>query len=106
VYRALLTQSGTSAPTDVVLENSLGSVVWTRSAEGIYLGTLSGAFVAAKTFLNIGNVCVSPTGDGLFIVRGVVLDSTDAVQVRTVTPDLIEGDGNLGKTPVEILVYP
>ncbi len=49
VYRALLTQSGGHAPTATVLENTLGgTVVWTYSNEGIYVGTLAGAFPEGK----------------------------------------------------------
>jgi len=51
VYTALLTQSGTSAPTATVLENTLGgTVVWTRDLAGQYTATLSGAFTSGKTF--------------------------------------------------------
>lgn len=51
-YVALLTQTGTSNPVATVLENSLGgTVVWTRDALGVYLGTLVGAFPANKTIL-------------------------------------------------------
>lgn len=45
VYRAVLTQSGTDAPTATVLENTLGgTVVWTRDNPGRYVATLVGAF--------------------------------------------------------------
>lgn len=51
VYTALLTQSGTSAPTVTVLENTLaGSITWARTASGQFTGTLSGAFTANKFF--------------------------------------------------------
>jgi hypothetical protein len=53
VYTALLTQSGTSAPTATVLENTLGgTVVWTRNSGGSYTATLSGAFPASKTWVS------------------------------------------------------
>lgn len=52
VYTALLTQSGTDAPTATVLENNLGgTVVWARSDIGEYTATLTGAFTVDKTFL-------------------------------------------------------
>ena len=45
VYRALLTQTGTSAPTAIVLENTLGGTpVWSRGTAGVYELTLTGAF--------------------------------------------------------------
>lgn len=50
VYTALLTQSGTSAPVATVLENTLGgTVVWSYSDVGTYLGNISGGFDAEKT---------------------------------------------------------
>ena len=53
VYTALLSQTGTDAPTAVVLENTLGGVpVWTRYDEGKYRCTLSGTFTANKTFFS------------------------------------------------------
>lgn len=56
VYTALLTQSGTSAPTATVLENTLGgTVVWTRNYAGNYSATLSGVFTTNKTWMNIVN---------------------------------------------------
>ena len=53
VYTALLNQTGTNAPVATVLENTLGgTVVWSRNASGVYYGTLSGAFINNKTFVN------------------------------------------------------
>jgi hypothetical protein len=49
-YTALVTQTGTGAPTVTVLgENTIGTIVWTRTATGQYTGTLTGAFTASKT---------------------------------------------------------
>ena len=54
VYKALLTQTGTSAPVAIVLENTLGGeVVWSYDNIGSYIGTLSGAFPENKC--SIGN---------------------------------------------------
>lgn len=51
VYTAFLTQTGTNAPVATVMENTLGgTVVWTRSDVGIYIGTLAGVFTASKCF--------------------------------------------------------
>jgi len=50
VYTVLITQTGTDAPVVTVLENTIGNIVWTRSAPGEYVGTLSNAFVSNKTF--------------------------------------------------------
>lgn len=52
IYRALLTQTGTSAPVATVLENTLGDdIVWTRGGAGQYTGTLNGAFTDNKVSL-------------------------------------------------------
>jgi hypothetical protein len=51
-YSAKITQAAAAAPVATVLKNSLGgTVVWTRSAKGIYVGTLAGAFTVAKTIV-------------------------------------------------------
>lgn len=51
-YAALLTQNDDGAPVATVIVNTLGGeVVWTRSGEGNYVGTLAGAFPVGKTLL-------------------------------------------------------
>jgi len=52
IYKALLTQTGTNAPTAVVLENTLGGTpVWSYSSTGYYILTLSGVFTLGKTLI-------------------------------------------------------
>lgn len=115
VYRALLTQAGTSAPSATVLENTLGgTVVWARSSQGIYTATLASAFTANKTFIT----CAAPTGNGgsaytvpfstqvnvaktsasVRTFSLIAVSSVDAVS--TFDDDLWNGD------EVQILVYP
>ncbi len=48
IYEAFVTQTGTSAPTVVVKRNTIGSIVWSYSNVGQYVGTLSGAFPSAQ----------------------------------------------------------
>jgi len=49
-YAAILNQTGTAAPTATVLHNTLnGNIVWTRISEGVYKGTLAGAFPEEQT---------------------------------------------------------
>jgi len=108
VYRALLTQTGTAAPTAVVLENSLGgTVVWTRSIAGTYIGTLTGAFPTAKTFLKqsaFSYISGPADDDVLFAVQP---NTVNSVSVLTMTGATSAGvDAYLTNTPVEILVYP
>lgn len=112
VYTALLTQSGTDAPVTTVLENTLGgTVVWTRSGVGEYIGTLVGAFPLNKC--SIGN------GDG---VSGVII-YTDVINQYILMLTRISSnsikltqfdsyfmaatvDGIASAVPVEIKVYP
>lgn len=55
-YSAVLTQASTSAPTASVLQNELSdAIVWTRTGTGVYVGTLTGAFVTGKTFTLFSN---------------------------------------------------
>lgn len=55
-YRALLSQSGTTAPILVVLENTLGvTIAWTRSDVGMYMGTAAApVFVENKCSFELG----------------------------------------------------
>lgn len=98
VYTAILTQTGTSAPTATVLENTLGgTVVWTYNAEGSYIGTLTGAFTADKTAIFTGGF------DGFyFSYRG----SANTVTILTYDETLTLANDYLNKNPIEIRVYP
>ena len=54
VYTALFSQNSTSNPTVVILENTLGTVTFTRSSNGVYIVNSSGLFTADKTFVIMG----------------------------------------------------
>ena len=95
VYTALLTQSGSGAPTAIVLQNTLGgTVVWTRDDQGVYYGTLSGAFTENKTW----TYPYSQTSVDNFKLFWA---NTNEVQFTTYSTD-----SQLTLTPVEIRVYP
>jgi len=50
IYVAKITQSGTSAPSATVLQNTLGGTpVWSRTGTGTYVATLANAFTANTT---------------------------------------------------------
>ncbi len=88
-YVAIITQSGTSAPTATVLENSLGgTVVWTRDDVGLYIGTLSGAFVSNKTV-----VLVSSS-----LGASQVSKTTNTIELTFASDDMI--------IDIEVSVYP
>lgn len=60
-YVAMLGQIGTDAPQVIILENTIGNIVWTRDGSGDYYATLTGAFPDNKTWCsaisgaNVGN---------------------------------------------------
>jgi hypothetical protein len=99
-YVALISQVTTNAPTVIELENSIGPIVWTRSAVGVYHGTLVGAFTTNKTTTTISNV----TADG--IVR--IINDNDIIYVRTSnlhSPTAALHDTHLVNNTIEIRVY-
>lgn len=56
VYTVLLNQSGTSAPSATILDNTLsGAVVWSYSSTGAFTGVLAGAFTGSKCFFSINS---------------------------------------------------
>lgn len=113
VYKALLTQEGTSAPVATVLENTLGGpIVWTRLNTGGYLGTLTGAFLVDKVFgQNFGGNVIrglGSIGSGNMFMFVEVKRQTDNTIIINITDNL--GDfidlNNYAVIPIEIEVYP
>lgn len=121
IYRALITQTGTSAPTVTVLENTLGGAInWTRSNAGNYYGELTGGFPAGKTFIP-GNTnaedgsaySYNPIGSGGNITGywSLAVDSEDFLLFQTIsasTNNAVEYSSLLANTtiPIEIIIYP
>ncbi len=103
-YVALLSQSGTSAPTATVFENSLGeTVVWTRDGVGTYTGTLAGAFPAEKVFA----VAYAQDVQNAAGFISITPNSPNEVSLVTLALDgSTGGDDFLSNTPIEIRVYP
>jgi len=92
-YLALLTQSGTAAPTAIELENTIGSILWARISSGLYTATLSGAFPSGKTFVRINP---SQVGSAAIALR---------FGDNTITVTTASADGILSLNPFEIRVY-
>lgn len=105
VYTALLTQSGTSAPTATVLENTLGgTVVWSYNSAGDYTATLSGAFTSNKTWLMCNAGQTVDTYAGNFVIAELNLIDVNSVRVITSTGGS-GADDELLNTSIEIRVY-
>jgi hypothetical protein len=104
VYSALLSQTGTSAPTSVILENTFPSaIVWAFSSAGSFVGTLTAAFVENKTQCWIEQSSTD-TAPGTSFKR-IVRTGANTVQI-----DCSDVEGNplndvIVDTPIEIRVY-
>jgi len=97
VYTALLTQSGTSAPTATVMENNLGgTVVWTYVGDSDYRGTLSGAFTQTKTAI------FWQTGYDAVAKFDCYRLNDNAIEIQNPDTGL---DGTLNYRTIEIRVY-
>lgn len=102
VYTALMNQTGTSAPTVTIMENTLGgTITWSYSSAGYYIGTLTGAFTANKTTVSttlgaqVGTVPVKVSS---------LRASVNTVEVYTVSNGSA-ADGMLSSAFFEVRVY-
>jgi hypothetical protein len=107
VYEALLTQSGTDAPTATILRNTLG-VVPTLSyvSPGIYRLNASGAFDENKTIVMIGTGETANPTEQFIVTRtdNYIIILTTSINFTTKTYD--ELDELLNYTPIQIKIYP
>jgi hypothetical protein len=102
VYTALLSQTGEEAPTTIVLENTIGNIIWSYNDVGQYKGTLSNAFPEQETALFITNTTYNSTSNAYFLTNG----TADSVVVETYNAaNTSRTDGKLGLTTIEIRVY-
>ena len=96
VYTALVTQSGLTAPTDIVLKNDTGyTYTWSRTGGGTYTITASGnAFTNGKTivFYNLGEYAFS-------IGQPWVRTSDTVITIS------LGGDGRITNGAFEIRIY-
>jgi len=98
-YIALISQASNNAPTVIELENTIGPIVWTRTAVGTYRGTLTGAFTNNKTTVMISQV------EWDRIVMGVRLNN-NAISIETTDLDAANyQDASLVNNTLEIRVY-
>lgn len=102
-YIGNMVQIGTGNPSVLVFENTLGSIVWTRTGVGQYQGALAGAFpVTAKVW------CAKPstTGSGLrynLTFAGTAPGFIYLSQYADDNTTLIDG---IDLASIEIRVYP
>ena len=98
-YVALLTQSGTAAPTASVLAENIGIITWTRTAKGNYLGTPITPFDSLNTFVIIGNV------EHDHLASAFVNSDGNIVVKTTNTSNHQHEDDKLLNSPIEVRIY-
>lgn len=107
VYRALVSQTGTDAPTAIVLENSLGGdIVFSRANVGLYDGTLNGAFPEDKTNIQNKKVVIHDTVAEYWDKGYEIFRLNDNTFRIAAVEEYVLGDSLLEKVFVEIIVYP
>jgi hypothetical protein len=101
-YVALLNQSGTSAPTATILENTTGnSITWTRTAVGIYRGTWGSAVA------DINKLFLAPALGSLknqTVVINIFGSTANIFSLSTQDAGSLSDD-TLLRTGVEIRIY-
>jgi hypothetical protein len=101
-YVALITQSGTDAPTAKVLKNTLGGVpTLNRAAAGIYYMELNEAFNVDKTCVFIGN-----TQNDTGTMTEASCNSTSRIYIETILASNAFSDDLMTNCAIQILVYP
>ncbi|WP_053004231.1 beta strand repeat-containing protein [Flavobacterium sp. ABG] len=101
VYKALISQAGTGAPTVTVLENTLGTVTFGYSSVGGYTVSSAGLFTANKTFWNLAG---GPNANTVNAINYVSSSSMFIWTTNVATGSNV--NGGLSQTPILIEVYP
>ena len=104
VYTALLTQSGIANPTAIVLENTIGNIVFTYVSNGVFEGTLSNAFPIGQTVINISQQFSFSGPNFQLSWINDTARTVNKFQIRVVQNGA-PSDGLLLNTPIEIRVY-
>jgi len=105
VYSALLSQSGTNAPTVTVLQNTLGDTpIWTRLTTGVYIGAFTNSYLASKTYLIVGSTTASYAASDAKIGFSGASSGSNTIGVYT-NANGTQVDGVLENTSIEIRVY-
>jgi hypothetical protein len=104
VYTALLTQTGEDAPTAVVLENTIGNILFEYIDIGAYAISSSNLFTENKTIVLQDQQTNRNDNDTDYCIR-IVYDNVDSIIINTAFLDTTEINDALLNTPIEIRVY-
>lgn len=101
-YRATLLGANGSFTSATISKNDLSAaIVWAYSAEGVYTGTLVGAFTAGKTNILLSNL--DATGG---VILSAVRTSADVITLSTFAVDGTTPADFIGNIQVQIIVDP
>ena len=100
-YIALISQTSTSAPTVIELENTIGPIVWARISTGVYEGTFAGAFTLDKTYTTLSQVATN----SIVLVYRKTIDTIKIETTNLQNPTASHHDTHLVKNTLEIRVY-
>jgi hypothetical protein len=100
-YIALITQTSTSAPTVIELENTIGPIIWSRISTGVYEGTFAGAFTLDKTYTTLSQVATN----SIVLVSRKTIDTIKIETTNLHSPTAAHHDTHLVKNTLEIRVY-
>ena len=99
VYYVNLTQSGTSVPTAIIFENTVGDITITRDSIGVYKILSSGLFTTDKTSVIINQV------NPLYNITAKI-NSNSEIQINARNLSVgLDADNVLLNTTLEIRVY-
>lgn len=99
-YFGLISQTGTGDPTQIVIDNTIGALTWTRTGSGVYHATRTDAFPLNKTFV------LMPGFTDLGFLVATTHTNASTIVVKTLHLSGTNSDGGLNKTPLMILVFP
>jgi hypothetical protein len=103
IYKAYLTEMSAGDPTSVIIYNTLGTIIFTRSGAGEYVASLTGAFTNGKTFVSFGsNSYTATTGFQITVDTSFAPDIIGFKTLVAGTPT----DNVLEQVPITIEVYP
>lgn len=106
IYRGILTQSGTSAPTAVVSDFNTATIVWTYESAGSYLGTISGitaTLTEDNTFVVINQGYNSLGSNNIYSIHAGFVSATT---IRIITTDISNTPTNslMFNVPIELSI--
>lgn len=103
-YVALLNQTGTSAPTATVLEDTLGTVTINYISVGTYEIVKTGAFLSDKTWV-VGGSADNNAGSADFATLDIKRYDNNSIRLKTYD-NFTKTNDMLVNTSIEIRVYP